>query len=66
MLSPKASTLVFSSRGGGTTVTLKLHDTLLSDTVAEQPTAVVPTANSDPLAGVHVDVTGGVLVVTGA
>jgi hypothetical protein len=67
MLSPKASILVFSSCGGGVTVTLKLQETRLSDTVAEQPTEVVPTANSEPLAGVQVAVTGcGPPVVTGA
>ena len=54
MLSPNASVLVFSRRGGGATVTLKVQDTRVSDVVAEQPTAVVPTAKSDPLAGVHV------------
>jgi hypothetical protein len=58
MLSPKASILVFSSCGGGTTVTLKLQETLPSETAAEHPTAVVPTANRDPLGGEQVAVTG--------
>ena len=54
MLSPNASVLVFSRRGGGATVTLKVQETRVSDVVAEQPTAVVPMAKSDPLGGVHV------------
>jgi hypothetical protein len=55
MLSPNARVLVFSSCGGAATVTLKLQDTRVSDTAAEQPTAVVPIAKSEPLGGVHVD-----------
>ena len=66
MLSPNASVLVFSRRGGGATVTLKLQDTRLSETVAEQPTAVVPTAKSDPLAGAQVAGTGCEPDATGA
>jgi hypothetical protein len=66
MLSPNASVLVFSRRGGGETVTLKVQEARCSETVAEQLTAVVPTANSEPLAGVHVAVTGGEPPVTGA
>jgi hypothetical protein len=66
MLSPKASVLVFSRCGGGKTVTLKLQDTGGPETGAEQLTAVVPMANSDPLAGVHVEVTDGVPLVAGA
>ena len=65
MLSPKASVFVFSRRGGDETVTLKLQETGGPETGAEQRTAVVPTANSDPLAGVHVEVTDGVPAVTG-
>jgi hypothetical protein len=66
MLSPKASTLVFSRRGGDETVTLKLQERGGPETVAEHLTAVIPTAKSDPLAGVHVEVTDGVPPVTGA
>jgi hypothetical protein len=66
MLSPKASTLVFSRRGGGETVMLKLQERGGPETVAEHLTAVVPTAKSDPLAGVQVEVTDGVPPVTGA
>jgi hypothetical protein len=58
MLSPNASALVFSRRGGGATVTLKLQETREASTAAEHPTAVVPTANSDPLGGAQVDWTG--------
>ncbi len=58
MLSPKASILRLLELRRGATVTLKLQETRLSDTVAEQPTAVVPTAKSDPLAGVQVAGTG--------
>jgi len=66
MLSPKASTLVFSRCGGGETVTLKLQESGGPETVAVHVTAVVPTANCDPLAGLHVEVTDGVPLVTGA
>ena len=66
MLSPNASVLVFSRRGGAETVTLKLQETGGPETGAEQRTAVVPTANSDPLAGEHVEVTDGVPAVAGA
>jgi hypothetical protein len=66
MLSPKASILVFSRRGVAETVTLKLQETGGPETAAEHLTAVVPTANSDPLAGVQVDVTDGVPPVAGA
>ena len=58
MLSPNASVRVFSSCGGAETVTLKLQETFDASTVAEHPTAVVPIANSDPLAGVQVAWTG--------
>jgi hypothetical protein len=65
MLSPKARVLVFSRRGGGETVTLKLQETGGPETTAEQVTAVVPTANNDPLGGVHVEVTDGEPAVAG-
>jgi hypothetical protein len=58
MLSPKASTLVLSSRGGAVTVTLNEQDGRWFDTNAEHETAVVPIEKSDPLAGVQVAVTG--------
>jgi hypothetical protein len=58
MLSPKASALVLSRRGGAVTVTLNEQDGRWLDTNAEQETAVVPTENSEPLAGVQVAVTG--------
>ena len=59
MLSPKASTLVLSRRGGAVTVTLNEHEGRWFDTNAEHETAVVPTEKSDPLAGVQLAVTGG-------
>jgi hypothetical protein len=66
MLSPNASVLVFSRCGGGETVTLKLHVTGGPETVAEHLTEVVATGKSDPLAGVHVEVTDGEPDVAGA
>jgi hypothetical protein len=58
MLSPKASTLVLSRRGGAVTVTLNVQEGRWFETNAEQETAVVPTEKSDPLAGVQLAVIG--------
>ena len=45
---------------------MKLQEMGGPETAAEQVTAVVPTANNDPLGGVHVEVTEGEPAVAGA
>src|ERR1700690_2446902 len=68
MLSPKATKRVADSVGGGVTVTANPHELVrCSASVATQATAVVPIGKEEPLAGVHVVVTGAFpLVTTGA
>lgn len=65
MLSPKALNLVTASRGDEVTVTLNVQEAVLCwASVAAQLTAVVPTTNLEPLAGVQTTVTGGAPSVT--
>jgi hypothetical protein len=59
MLSPNARNFVFSRRGTGETVTVKVHDPFRdSESAASHVTVVVPFANSVPEPGVQVTVTG--------
>jgi hypothetical protein len=59
MLSPNATKEVAASIGGGTTVTINVQVSVLCNaSVAVHDTAVCPTLNIDPDAGVHVVVTG--------
>ena len=62
MLSPNAMNFVTASCGGLVTVTAnaQVANWLAAALVAVHPTVVVPTANDDPDAGVHVVWIGGV------
>jgi hypothetical protein len=65
MLSPNAMNLVAVSSGWRVTLTAKLQAAVRwSASRAVQVTVVDPTANDDPLAGEHEEVTGAVPPVT--
>jgi hypothetical protein len=60
MLSPKASKRVRLIFGGCATVTVNVHESVrCSESVAVQVTVVEPIANTEPLGGVQLVVTGG-------
>jgi hypothetical protein len=61
MLSPKATNVVAPIFGGTVSVTLNEQDAVtLLVSVAVHATGVVPTLNTDPVAGAHSILVGGV------
>jgi hypothetical protein len=65
MLSPNERNFVKRSSGGLVTVTAKLHELFcVRASLAVHVTVVEPTANAEPLDGVHVVVTGAVPPLT--
>jgi hypothetical protein len=64
-LSPNARNLVAARRGGGATVTVKLHDAFCPAAAAVHVTFVPPSGNGEPLAGVQLLVRPGPPAATG-